>query len=332
MADRMFSARLQRHFRQFLRPGTTCSLALMLTLLLGISASIAQTRTEAQMSLRIGALEDQIRGMTGQMERLNHEIRQLNEKLRRFSEDTEYRFRELSPGGSNGRRSEHRPPAGSSPAPQQRYSGATDNQVPNRSSAQVGTRPAPLGTLSLDANPSGPININPGSGFRQQTQNFADPNAPVTTGFGNPLIGNGGVVQNPGQVAIGVPMDSRSEYDVAYSYILQRDFDSAEAAFSAFLISYPGDNLTGNAQYWLGESYYARGMFRPAADAFLKGYSDNRRSQKAPDSLLKLGMSLVQLGQKDAACATFSELAKKFPSASPSVLQRASREAERARC
>ncbi len=302
--------------------------------ILGATPLRAQSRSEAQMSLRIGSLEEQIRSMTGQIEQLNFEIRQMNEKLRRFSEDTEYRFQELGSGGGN-RRSDVQRPVGPPPPPQ--YTGATVNQVPNRSSAVVGAPPAPMGALTSGGGAAAPLNINPGNNFDQLPRNFAGPNAPVGTSFANPITGGGPILngsegQGSGQTAVGVPMNSRTEYDVAYAFILQRDFESAEVAFSTFLSSYPGDNLSGNAQYWLGESYYARGMYRPAAEAFLKGYSNYRSGQKAPDSLLKLGLSLAQLGQKNAACSSFSELLNKFPSASPNIRQIATRESERARC
>ena len=104
-------------------------------------------------------------------------------------------------------------------------------------------------------------------------------------------------------------------YETAYGYLLQRDYGAAEAAFEDFLRRHPNDPLAGNAQYWLGESLYVRGQYRAAAGAFLKGYQTYSRSAKAPENLLKLAMSLQRLGQKDAACSSYSELATKFPSA-----------------
>jgi tol-pal system protein YbgF len=73
--------------------------------------------------------------------------------------------------------------------------------------------------------------------------------------------------------------------------------------------------LAGDAQYWLGETYYMRGQYKNAADSFLKGYQNYKSGQKAPDTLLKLGMALAELGQKDAACSTFGELKAKYPAA-----------------
>lgn len=128
------------------------------------------------------------------------------------------------------------------------------------------------------------------------------------------------------------PGDPKQAYETAYGYLLQRDYGSAEAAFNDFLKKYPNDSLSGNAQYWLGETYFVRGQYKAAAGAFLKGYQTYGQSGKAPDSLLKLAMSLDRLGQKEAACSSFSELAAKFPTAPQSVKGRAQSERQRIGC
>lgn len=121
-------------------------------------------------------------------------------------------------------------------------------------------------------------------------------------------------------------------YETAYGYMLQRDYGAAEVSFDDFLKRFPQDSLAGNAQYWLGESYFVRGQYKAAAGAFLKGYQTYAQSAKAPDSLLKLAMSLDRLGQKDAACSSYSELSTKFPAAPQSVKARAQSERQRISC
>ncbi len=121
-------------------------------------------------------------------------------------------------------------------------------------------------------------------------------------------------------------------YETAYGYLLQQDYASAETAFDEFLKRHPSDGLAGNAQYWLGESHFVRGQYKAAAGAFLKGYQTYARSAKAPDSLLKLAMSLDRLGQKDAACSSFGELNAKFPQAPAYVKNRADSERRRLGC
>ena len=121
-------------------------------------------------------------------------------------------------------------------------------------------------------------------------------------------------------------------YNDAYSYMLRRDYAAAERAFGALVRNHPESRMAGNAQYWLGETYYVRGQYRPAADAFLKAYRNYSNGVKAPDSLMKLALSLKKLGQTDAACKTFDELAAKYPNAPRHVRQRAGMERRRAHC
>ncbi|MFN0219678.1 MAG: tol-pal system protein YbgF [Hyphomicrobium sp.] len=128
------------------------------------------------------------------------------------------------------------------------------------------------------------------------------------------------------------PVEPKQLYETAYGYLLQRDYGAAEAAFDDFLKRFPTDSLSGNAQYWLGESHFVRGQYKAAAGAFLKGYQTYAQSQKAPDSLLKLAMSLDRLGQKDAACSSFAELGVKFPNAAQSIKARAQSERQRVGC
>jgi tol-pal system protein YbgF len=109
--------------------------------------------------------------------------------------------------------------------------------------------------------------------------------------------------------------DAPTLYQQGYGALLQKDYAGAEAAFSQLVDAYPNDPLAANAQYWLGESYYVRGQYKNAADAFLKGYKKYKSGDKAPDTLLKLGMALAELGQKDAACSTLDELKAKYPGA-----------------
>ncbi|MCE9651243.1 MAG: tol-pal system protein YbgF [Parvibaculum sp.] len=122
------------------------------------------------------------------------------------------------------------------------------------------------------------------------------------------------------------------QYDFAIDLLKRGQFPQARDAFTQFLQQHPKDQLAGNAQYWLGETYYVQGQYKDAADSFLKGYTTYSKSSKAPDSLLKLGMTLSALGQKDAACATFGQLKEQFPQASPAVVARNKQERQKAGC
>lgn len=139
-------------------------------------------------------------------------------------------------------------------------------------------------------------------------------------------------VPGSGQTAALSPGDPKAAYEEAYGHMMRRDYQAAEAAFKRFLATYPRDELAGNAQYWLGETYYVRGMYKPAADAFLLSYRDYPTGNKAPDSLLRLAMALAQLGERGAACDSLSALNTKFPDAPQHVRQKAASEIRRNGC
>jgi tol-pal system protein YbgF len=120
-------------------------------------------------------------------------------------------------------------------------------------------------------------------------------------------------------------------YESAYDHLLGRRFGPAEAEFKLFIDRYSDNPLAGDAQYWLGETYYVQNDYKQAAQSFLKSYRDYGKGRKAPDSLLKLGLSLNQLGQKPQACSSFAEVAKQFPKAA-AVRNQAIKEMQRGGC
>jgi tol-pal system protein YbgF len=121
-------------------------------------------------------------------------------------------------------------------------------------------------------------------------------------------------------------------YRDAYGHMLRRDYASAEKAFASLVRLYPKSRMAGSSQYWLGETFYVRGKYRRAADAFLKSIKNYPNGVKAPDSFMKLALSLSRLGQRDAACRAFAELEVKYPNAPAYILRRAAASARRAGC
>jgi tol-pal system protein YbgF len=203
--------------------------------------------------------------------------------------------------------------------------------------AQAANDPPPAprpGRPQLDAPPAQPertgfgsVTVSPDRAPKDEIDRILNPPSQPGAAPG-PQTAAAPAPASPGEAE----MTSKQLYETAYGYLLQRDYGAAEAAFDEFLRRHPNDPLAGNAQYWLGESLYVRGQYRAAAGAFLKGYQTYGRSTKAPESLLKLAMSLQRLGQKDAACSSFSELTTKFPSAPSHVKTTAQTERQRAGC
>jgi tol-pal system protein YbgF len=135
----------------------------------------------------------------------------------------------------------------------------------------------------------------------------------------------------PVQTAAQSSPEAQSLYQKAYDALVQRNYRGAAEDFQQFVQTFPTDPLAGPAHYWLGEAAFINGQYRQAADNFLKSSTNYPQNEKAAESLLKLGISLKRLGETNAACSSFAELGRRFPSATP-ILQRAEREKNRSQC
>nr|WP_321482041.1 tol-pal system protein YbgF [uncultured Cohaesibacter sp.] len=275
-------------------------------------------QSAASLAVRVDRLEEQMRQYNGQIEELNFRVRQLQEQLQRFQEDTEFRFQDLE-GGKRPRRSSSNRPQPSNPAPQQ--------------FDKLGSPPQSLGSLSQNQTP--------------QNNDLGGPNligqAPGNNGAApidlSSMLGGGGAPQPAAtngsygaNSSGGLTGDPNSDYDVAYGYMLQSDYVAAEQAFQQFVGAYSQDRRIADGYYWLGEAKFQQGKYRDAIQVFLDAYSKYPSAQKAPDMLLRTGMSLRQINERDAACATYEELLQKFPNASSAIRQRVRAEIQSAKC
>ena len=303
---------------------------------LTLAATPAMAQDVSEFVVRLNRLENQSRQQAGQIETLQHENRQLREQLRKFQEDVEFRLQEAKGGRPGATPSAN--PSGTNPGqakPQKRSDAFDPDQNPGRPGA-----PMPLGTTT----PASPVAEAPRARSVPPTVVEDDDAAPGLTppGLGGPVdLTPPGRVPTTGalppasrapSVASTGSGDARADYEAAYAYILQRQYERAEMGLRQFIQSHPRDTLVPSATYWLGESYLQRNRNREAAEQFLKVSTDYARSAQAPDAMLKLGVSLNALGAREQACATLAELDRKFPSASASVRQGVSREQKRARC
>ena len=122
------------------------------------------------------------------------------------------------------------------------------------------------------------------------------------------------------------------QYDFALSFMKVGDYETAEVALREFIDKNKTHKLAGSAQYWYGETFRIRQLYSDAATAYLDGYQNYPKSQKAPENLLKLGTTMVQLGEKDQGCKMIKGIKKEYPKASQSVLQKAQYEKKRFKC
>jgi tol-pal system protein YbgF len=125
---------------------------------------------------------------------------------------------------------------------------------------------------------------------------------------------------------------TRDQYDFAFDLLRQGKYPEAEQALRAFVAAHPNDAQAGNAQYWLAETFYVRNNMTQAAVEFLAGFQRYPQSPKAPDNLLKLGLSLVAVGKKPEACAVFQRFDRDFPQAQSALRVRVQEERRRNAC
>ncbi|MEN8722624.1 MAG: tol-pal system protein YbgF [Alphaproteobacteria bacterium] len=247
----------------------------------------------ASISLRLSALESEIAGVTGLIEEMRHQLMVARETNRKSREDFEYRLRALEARAGGG------------------------------GGAVIGTGTG-TGTGTGAGNAGQPA--QPGGGPEQ---------LPPDDLFGSPIPGGGrDMIADNGQPTGGaVPvLEPKPLYQKSMQQLAQRDYANAEASLTAFIERYPDHALTPNAQYWLGESHYARNDYKKAAAAFLAGVRNYPSSNKAPDSMLKLAMSLNQLGLNTQACGTLAELKVRHKNLSAKIAARVAREEQAMQC
>ncbi|MGO7205765.1 tol-pal system protein YbgF, partial [Rhizobium ruizarguesonis] len=122
------------------------------------------------------------------------------------------------------------------------------------------------------------------------------------------------------------------QYKAAYGHVLSGDYSTAEQEFTQYITHYPSSARAADANFWLGEALYSQGKYNEAAKTFLNAHQKYGTSEKAPEMLLKLGMSLAALDNTETACATLREVSKRYPKASRAVISKVASEQKRLAC
>ena len=234
---------------------------------------------------------------------MTFQLQQINQRLEKLVADIDYRLSALE-GGRVGQ--------------------------PN-SSSQVNAATSPQGVQKVVPGASQPGILGTLTGADMA----ALPSAAGANGAGTAVVSQPAPVSNqePAKPASVLPAGSTKEqYSYAFSLLQKADYGRAEAAFSEFIKLHDDDPLSGNARYWLGETYYVRAQYVKAAEVFLAAYQAQPKGAKAPDTLLKLGMSLGSLDKKAQACASFDKLMADFPKTSRMVLDKVKSERQKNGC
>ncbi|NWG26508.1 MAG: tol-pal system protein YbgF [Pseudorhodoplanes sp.] len=326
---------------------------LVLALLAALSPFAARPAaaqvSASDMVMRLEALENQVRQLTGEVEQLQHRNQQLERQLQAALPQ--------DPAVSGSVRPQAQPqptyqPSAAPPPPRQAAPPALEpSPIRPVSPAMPGRRsdvydpstdpnapgaPRPLGSLPA-GQPSAPLSPNIAADESVGDRGGREVGAPLdlsTVSSGRQAAPQGGP-QGPGGQYASVnptPQTPREQFDLGYGYIQRKDYALAENAFRDFIRRYPSDRMAPDAQFWLGESLFQRQRYRDAAESFLAVSTKFETSPLAPNSLLRLGQSLAAMDERDAACATLGEVGRKYPRASLSVRQGVERELKRARC
>jgi tol-pal system protein YbgF len=322
--------------------------------------------SEADLVVRIERLENQIRQLTGTVEQLQYRNQQLEELLRR-GQQTDARPvgpmpRPMPPAAAAGPPPAAAPPIAEAPPPAPPVPGRRADVFDPSQNPNAPGAPRALGSFASTAPidpPAGGVPVGPASHAAGAPLDLSAPagQAPAPTyaaapPYGGPAPGappaagappppTGALPPPPprnpnatgGTLATLPPTaTARDEFDLAHGYVLHKDYGLAEQGFRDFLKRFPGDPRAADANYWLGETFFQRQKYRDAAELFLLVSRDHPTTAKAPDALLRLGQSLAQLGEKDAACGTLAEVGRKYPRAGLSVRQAVEREQKRVHC
>lgn len=327
----------------------TLPAALMMALAIG-SAPLSLAQSDEELAQRLDRMEEQMQQLMGQVEQLTFEVRRLQgqRKSGDMGQPAPQKKRQVAAAAQDQGVEQIEGDTQYTQAPLRTIG---EDDVPE---GQVQKAPGPkiLGTLpgtsyQTDGNGDfqGQVLVPPGggggSGDQVQGRVLVAPSN--QDGGGQVLVppenadGSGGgndlMPEKVETVALGNAASGDPEviYERSYESLLRRQFNDAEVGFRGFLEQHRDHSLAGNAQYWLGETYYVQGDYKQAAQAFLSGYRDFPKSRKAADSLLKLGLSLNRLGQKEQACAAYMQVGSQFPKA-VEARKRAQSEIKRAGC
>ena len=249
--------------------------------------------------LKLSEIEKQFQQLTNKYEEINFKIDKLNSRLSKVQADNQLRFQQLETNNNVG-------------VDTNSLTMLPTDSISDKEKILPGsTQPQDLGTVSYKDMTNESEN--------QSIQSIDATKSVVTEPF-----------QSEEKILPkGTP---ETQYEFATSFLKVGDYNMAERAFREFVDTNPDNDLSGNAQYWYAETFRIRQLYTDAASAYLEGYQKYPKSEKAPINLLKLGVSLVQIGEKDQGCLMIAGVKKQYPNATQSVLQKAKYEEKKFEC
>ena len=246
--------------------------------------------------LKLSEIENQFQELTNKFEEINFKLDKLSNRMSKVQADNQIRFQDLENVVS---------------------SDATTNKLTKKTNNEQmevlpgSSQPQDLGSISYK---------DTATNETSQKTNSVDSTALVVTE----------TFQAEEKI---LPNESPDkQYQFATSFLKVGDYSTAERAFREFVDTNPEHDLAGNAQYWYAETFRIRQLYTDAASAYLEGYQRYPKGEKAPINLLKLGVSMVQIGEKDQGCKMINGVEEQYPEANQSVIQKAKYESQKFEC
>jgi len=247
--------------------------------------------------LKLSEIENQFQELTNKFEEINFKLDKLTNRLSKIQADNQLRFQDIENSLSSGE-----------------ISKKLTSKIKKNKSKKIlpgSSQPQDLGSISYKDSENNQTT--------QQIQSVETTSSIVTEIFESEQS----ILPNEAP---------EKQYEFATSFLKVGDYSTAEIAFKEFVITNPEHKLAGNAQYWYAETFRIRQLYTDAATAYLEGYQKYPKSEKASINLLKLGVSMVQIGEKEQGCKMIEGVKKQYPKANQSVLQKAKYESKKFEC
>ncbi len=279
-------------------------------------------------SYRVSVMEEQIRQLNGRIEELNFQLLEMRELLRRIQEDNDYRLRELEDKqGSLGTESNVASSSeGNSSLGKPEPSGQTETSQSSDGTQQQAAVPTIDGVEIYTGEPGQDTNIGGSLGSIQ----FDENGNLVGTEINKPLDLTAGLNQPASTVSL--PQDADGLFNTGFEFVQTGRYAEAQNALELFSQNHANHPRLPEARFWLGESHLGRGEYKEAAKVYLDAHKKWPNGKYGPQSLLKLGVSIAGLNQRELACATFAEVLQKYPDASRLIKRNVANEQNAAQC
>ena len=249
--------------------------------------------------LKLSEVEDQFRQLTNKFEEINFKLDKLSNRLSKIQADNQIRFQDIESAISSGDNTTQ-------------LSSKPKTDITKSEILPGSSQPQDLGSISYKDTET--------SETSQQIQSVDTTATVVTETF------------QAEEKILPQDLSPEKQYEFATSFLKVGDYSTAERAFREFVLSNSEHELAGSAQYWYAETFRIRQLYTDAASAYLEGYQKYPKGNKAPINLLKLGVSMVQIGEKDQGCKMINGVELQYPKANQSVIQKAKYESKKFEC